>query len=44
MTAAEIPTEDIWIGRRGRCEVRQVVQYLPATGTGRGGRAERRAG
>lgn len=38
---AEIATEDIWIGRRGRCEVRQVVQYLPATGTGRGGRAER---
>ncbi len=37
----EIPSEDIWIGRRGRCEVRQVVQYLPATGAGRGGRVER---
>ncbi len=37
----EIPTEDIWVGRRGRCEVRQVVQYLPASGNGRGGRFER---
>lgn len=37
----EIPSEDIWIGRRGRCEVRQVVQYLPGTGEGKGGRPER---
>jgi len=25
----EIPTEDIWIGKRGAMYVRQVVQYLP---------------
>jgi len=37
----EISSEDIWIGQRGRCEVRQVVQYLPGTGEGRGGRMER---
>ncbi len=27
---AETETEDVWIGRRGPCEVTQVVQYLPA--------------
>lgn len=25
----EEPTEDLWTARRGRCSVRQVVQYLP---------------
>lgn len=31
MTAygAELESEDVWVGRRGRCEVTQVVQYLP---------------
>ncbi len=38
----EIPTEDIWVGRRGRVSVRQVVQYIPAPGgRGRGARDER---
>lgn len=27
--ANEIPTEDIWIGKRGGIQVRQVVQYIP---------------
>lgn len=27
----EMPSEDVWTGRRGRCRVTQVVQYLPAT-------------
>jgi SAM-dependent methyltransferase len=27
----EIPTEDVWVGRRGRSEVKQVVQYLVPT-------------
>lgn len=30
----EAPTEDVWHGKRGRCEVRQVVQYLPPTEPG----------
>ncbi|MEO1130952.1 MAG: class I SAM-dependent methyltransferase [Planctomycetota bacterium] len=32
MTAygAEMPSEDLWEGRRGPCTVTQVVQYLPA--------------
>jgi hypothetical protein len=25
----ESEEEDVWVGRRGRCTVRQVVQYLP---------------
>lgn len=25
----EEPSEDVWIGRRGACTVRQIVQYLP---------------
>lgn len=31
MTAygAELESEDVWVGKRGRCEVTQVVQYLP---------------
>ena len=38
----EIPTEDIWLGRRGLVSVRQVVQYLPAPGgRGRTARMER---
>lgn len=38
----EIPTEDIWVGRRGLVSVRQVVQYLPAPGgRGRAARMER---
>jgi len=31
----EEPSEDVWRGARGRCEVRQVVQYLPADRQGR---------
>lgn len=27
--AEETETEDVWVGVRGRCRVRQVVQYLP---------------
>lgn len=27
----EQPSEDVWQGRRGRCAVTQVVQYLPPT-------------
>lgn len=27
---AEEATEDVWTARRGRCTVRQVVQYIPA--------------
>jgi SAM-dependent methyltransferase len=27
----EEPSEDVWQGQRGRCHVRQIVQYLPAT-------------
>jgi SAM-dependent methyltransferase len=34
----EIPTEDIWLGKRGACSIRQCVQYLPAE-TGRNKRA-----
>jgi len=38
----EIPTEDIWIGRRGRVSIRQVVQYIPAPGgRAKGARDER---
>jgi SAM-dependent methyltransferase len=29
---AEFPSEDTWEGRRGRCAVQQVVQYLPPEG------------
>lgn len=29
------PTEDVWTGRRGRCRVTEVVQYLPPEGSGR---------
>lgn len=25
----EEPSEDVWVGRRGACTVRQIVQYLP---------------
>ncbi len=34
------PSEDIWKGRRGRCMVRQIVQYLPP---GRAGGAPARS-
>lgn len=37
----ESPSEDVWTGSRGRTKVTQVVQYLPASGKGRGGRDER---
>lgn len=40
--ANEIPTEDIWIGKRGSMKVRQVVQYLPPEAT-RGKRARHEA-
>ncbi len=36
----ELPTEDIWEGRRGRCHVQQIVQYLPPEGSRRGKRRE----
>ncbi|MFO7652781.1 MAG: class I SAM-dependent methyltransferase [Candidatus Krumholzibacteriia bacterium] len=29
------PDEDVWVGRRGRCRVRQVVNYLPPRDGGR---------
>lgn len=28
----EMPSEDVWSGTRGRCEVRQIANYLPAEG------------
>jgi SAM-dependent methyltransferase len=31
---AEQPDEDLWEGKRGRCGVRQLVQYLPPAGRG----------
>lgn len=38
----ESPTEDVWIGRRGRTRVTQVVQYEPPSGSrGEAARAER---
>lgn len=38
----EFPSEDVWMGARGRCRVRQVVQYEPAAGgRGKSARAER---
>lgn len=35
----EFPSEDVWEGRRGRCRVKQVVEYVPPTR--RGDRDER---
>ncbi len=29
MYGAEFPSEDVWEGARGRCAVKQVIQYLP---------------
>ncbi|MCC6660492.1 MAG: class I SAM-dependent methyltransferase [Phycisphaerales bacterium] len=29
----EFPSEDVWHGARGRCRVKQVVQYVPPIGT-----------
>ncbi|MBX3364307.1 MAG: class I SAM-dependent methyltransferase [Phycisphaeraceae bacterium] len=38
----EIPTEDVWIGRRGRCTVTQIVNFLPpVTPAERAARRER---
>ncbi|QOI99556.1 MAG: class I SAM-dependent methyltransferase [Phycisphaeraceae bacterium] len=37
----EDPSEDVWSGSRGRCVVKQVVQYEPASGPGRAERWER---
>ncbi len=38
----EHPSEDVWIGTRGRCRVVQAVQYLPAEDVGsRGGQGAR---
>lgn len=38
----EQPTEDVWEGRRGRCRVSQVVQYIPPLGArGESARIER---
>lgn len=36
----EEPSEDVWEGRRGKCRVHQLVQYLPPEPTGRSSRAE----
>ncbi len=36
----EEPSEDAWEGRRGRCRVHQLVQYLPPEAGGAGSRAE----
>jgi SAM-dependent methyltransferase len=41
---SESPEEDVWEARRGRCAVRQIVQYLPPgtwQGRGAGARIER---
>jgi SAM-dependent methyltransferase len=41
---SESPEEDVWEARRGRCRVRQVIQFLPPgtwIGSGRGERIER---
>ncbi len=37
----EAPTEDVWIGSRGRLRVTQTVQYIPASGPDGGARVER---
>lgn len=37
----EGPTVDVWEGVRGRCQVKQVVRYVPAFANGRSGRFER---
>jgi SAM-dependent methyltransferase len=38
----EQPSEDVWEGRRGRCRVSQVVQYIPPLGArGESARVER---
>jgi SAM-dependent methyltransferase len=36
----EEPSEDVWEGRRGKCRVHQLVQYLPPEPGGRGSRME----
>lgn len=37
----EAPDEDVWRGKRGRCEVTQIVNYVPlTTGAGSGPRPE----
>lgn len=36
----EEPSEDVWEGRRGRCRVHQLVQYLPPERQGKGSRME----
>lgn len=37
----ETPTEDVWVGSRGRLRVTQTVQYIPASGPDGGARVER---
>jgi SAM-dependent methyltransferase len=37
---AELPSEDLWVGRRGSCRVTQLVQYLPPGSPGPRGRIE----
>jgi len=37
----EPPDEDVWTGTRGRCRVRQIINYLPPDGDGPGARRER---
>lgn len=37
----EFPSEDVWVGARGSCRVRQVVEYLPAPRRGERARRER---
>ena len=36
---SEMPSEDVWEGKRGLCEVKQVVNYIPPE-TGDGSRSE----
>lgn len=31
---SEMPSEDVWSGKRGRCEVKQVVNYIPPEAAG----------